>query len=147
MFIGSFKYSIDTKGRFSIPAKHRKYVNPEADNTFYMTRGIVKCIDVYPKDIWLKEVGDYLQKINPFDEHSTFFLRSYLDTASEDSLDSQGRLLIPKNLLTFAEIEREVLVLGAYKKIEVWNPKVYEEYRKEKDIPYAEIAKEVMGRR
>ena len=112
-----------------------------------MTRGIVKCIDVYPKDIWLKEVGDYLQKINPFDEHSTFFLRSYLDTASEDSLDSQGRLLIPKNLLTFAEIEREVLVLGAYKKIEVWNPKVYEEYRKEKDIPYAEIAKEVMGRR
>jgi len=54
MFIGSYTYSVDAKGRISIPAKYKKCLNQEANDTFIMTRGTVQCIDLYPSDYWLK---------------------------------------------------------------------------------------------
>jgi MraZ protein len=73
------------------------------------------------------------------------FLRMFLQQAAEDKLDTQSRLLIPKNLVDYAEISKEVLILGAIKKIEIWNPKIYENYLKTSELSYEEIAKQVMG--
>lgn len=145
MFIGSFKYSIDTKGRVSIPAKLRKFVSPDANDSFIMTRGTVKCIDVYPMDMWKELVESKLDKLNTFEPNEALFLRMLLTEAGEDKLDSQARLLIPKNLIEYAEIEREVFIIGAIKKIEIWNPSNYEAYLKTSELSYEEIAKQVMG--
>ena len=146
MFIGSFKYSIDSKGRVSIPAKLRKFVSPDANDSFVMTRGTVKCIDVYPMDMWKELVEAKLDKLNTFDPKEALFLRMLLTEAGEDKLDSQSRLLIPKNLIEYAEIDREVLIIGAIKKIEIWNPKNYEAYLRTSELSYEEIAKQVMGK-
>ena len=145
MFIGSFKYSIDTKGRISIPAKLRKFVDPKANDSFVMTRGTSKCIDVYPMNLWEDLVQDKLKTLNNFDPNQAMFLRMFLQQAAEDKLDTQSRLLIPKNLIDYAEIEKDVLILGAIKRIEIWNPKIYEEYLKTSTLSYEEIAKQVMG--
>jgi len=145
MFIGSFNYSIDTKGRISIPAKLRKFVDPKANDSFVMTRGTSKCIDVYPMNLWEDLVQEKLKTLNSFDPNQAMFLRMFLQQAAEDKLDSQSRLLIPKNLIVHAEIEKDVLILGAIKKIEIWNPKIYEEYLKTSKLSYEEIAKQVMG--
>ncbi len=145
MFIGSFKYSIDAKGRVSIPAKLRKFVSPDANDSFVMTRGTVKCIDVYPMDMWKELVESKLDKLNTFDPKEALFLRMLLTEAGEDKLDSQSRLLIPRNLIEYAEIDREVFIIGAIKKIEIWNPKNYEAYLKSSELSYEEIAKQVMG--
>lgn len=144
MFIGSFKYSVDAKGRVSIPAKLRKYVNPEANDSFVLTRGTEKCIDLHPMDQWKVMVADKLTKLNSFDPNEARFVRMLLQEAAEDNLDSQSRLLIPKSLIEYAGIEKEVFILGAMTKIEIWNPETYEQYLNASPYSYEDIAKEVM---
>lgn len=144
MFIGSFKYSIDSKGRIALPAKLRKNVNPEANDTFVLTRDTSKCIIIYPMDTWKNLAAEKFNKLNQFDPKEAMFLRLFLNEAAEDTLDSQSRLLIPKRLIEYAEIEKEVLILGSMTKIEVWNPDVYDSYIKENSPSYEEIAKDVM---
>lgn len=145
MFIGSFKYSIDTKGRVSIPAKLRKFVDPKSNDAFVMTRGTIKCIDVYPMNFWEELVQSKLNQLNSFEPKEAMFLRMFLQQAAEDKLDTQSRLLIPKNLIEYAEISKDVLILGAIKKIEIWNPQNYEDYLRKSELSYEEIAKQVMG--
>lgn len=145
MFIGSYTYSIDNKGRLSIPAKFRKNLKPEANDTFVMTRGVAKCIDLYPLDYWNEVIQKKLDKLDPFDPKEAMFMRMFLQIATEDTLDSQSRILIPEQLLKYAEIEKEAFILGAIRKIEIWNPKNYEEYIASQNKSFEEIAKEVMS--
>lgn len=144
MFIGSFKYSVDAKGRVSIPAKLRKYVNPEANDTFILTRGTAQCIDVYPMDNWKELAANKLNQLNSFDPKEAMFIRMFLQEAAEDKLDSQSRLIIPKTLMEYAGIEKDIFILGAVKKIEFWNPDKYESYLKDNVQSYDQIANEVM---
>jgi len=144
LFKGQFTYSVDAKGRVSIPAKLRKYVSPEANDTFVMTRGTSLCIDIYPQDQWQK-FEDRLEKLNSFQPNDAKFIRMILQYAVEDTLDTQSRILVPQNLLQYANIEKEVLILGALKKIELWNPAVYEEYLKQTPETYEQIAAQVMA--
>jgi MraZ protein len=144
MFRGQYFYSIDAKGRLSIPAKLRKQVGPEANDTFVITRGTGLCIDVFPLDQWLK-FEEKLHSLNNFDPSDARFTRMILQHATEDTLDSQSRIMIPQTLLNYAKIEKDVMVLGVLKKIELWNPQVYEQYLKESDETYEEIAAKVMA--
>lgn len=144
MFIGSYEYSIDAKGRVSIPAKLRKYLKPEANNTFFMVRGTEQNIDLYPMDVWNKLAQERLANLNQFNSKQMGFLRRFLQEASEDTLDSQHRLTLPKRLIEVAEIDKEVFILGALNKIELWNPKIYKKYTDSQGKTFNEIAEEVM---
>lgn len=144
MFRGQFTYSIDSKGRISIPAKLRKQVSPNANDTFVMTQGTSRCIEIYPLDQW-QIFEENLLKLNQFDPKHARFTRMILQHATEDNLDSQSRILVPQQLIEYAQIEKEVLILGVLKKIEVWNPKNYEEYLKGSTEDYEQIAAKVMG--
>jgi len=144
MFKGHYLHTIDAKGRLSIPSKLRKYVAPEADNSFVMLKGVDRCIDLYPKDKWT-EIENKLNTLNQFNPKQLRLIRMMLDNAQEDSMDSQSRILIPQELLDYAGIKNEVYVLGALKKIELWNPQTYEEYLKESDESFEQIASEVMN--
>ncbi len=145
MFRGQFSYSIDSKGRISIPAKLRKQVSPESNETFIITQGTATCIDIYPLDQW-QLIEDKLLMLNPFDPEDAKFIRMISQYASEDKLDSQARILIPQILIDYAKIEKEVLILGALKKIEVWNPSIYKEYLKKSNETYEQIAAKVMAK-
>ena len=144
LFRGQFTYSVDSKGRVSIPAKLRKHVSSEANDTFIMTIGTVNCIDIYPLDQW-QQIEAKLLNLNAYQPKDGKFIRMILQNASDDTLDSQSRILIPQNLLQYAKIEKEVLILGALKKIELWNPKIFEEYLKQSPETYEQIAAEVMA--
>ncbi|MCK5456735.1 MAG: division/cell wall cluster transcriptional repressor MraZ, partial [Melioribacteraceae bacterium] len=122
----------------------RKFVSPDANDTFVFTRGSLKCINIYPMNYWKELLENKLDRLNSFDPNDTKFLRLFLPSAAEDQFDTQSRLLVPKRLIEFAEIEKDVIILGMNKYIEVWNPKLYEEYLKEIEEPYETIAKEVM---
>lgn len=145
MFIGSFTYSIDAKGRLSIPAKLRKYVKPEAGDVFVMTRGTAQCIELYPYDNWKDLVQGKLEKLNTFNAENAKFLRMFLQYASEDKLDAQSRLLIPQNLIEYAGIKKDVFVLGAINTIELWDPAKYQEYLDGQDESFSDIAQKVMN--
>ena len=145
MFKGQFTYSLDSKGRVSIPSKLRKFISSEANDTIVMTKGTVKCIDIYPLDEWQKFEAR-LDNLNTFLPKDSRFIRILLQNASEDTLDSQSRILIPQHLLEYAKIEKEVLILGVHKKIEFWNPKIYAEYLEEFPETYEQIAAQVMAK-
>lgn len=144
MFRGQYFYSIDAKGRLSIPAKLRRQVSPESNDSFVITRGTASCIDIFPLDYWLK-FEDKLQTLNNFDPKTARFTRMILQHATEDTLDSQSRILIPQPLLKYAQIEKDVMVLGVLKKIELWNPEIYEEYLGQSEETYEDIAAKVMA--
>lgn len=144
MFRGQYKYSVDSKGRISIPAKLRRHVAPDANDTFVMTRGTAECIDVYPLDQW-QLIEEKLSKLNPFNPDDAKFIRMISQYASEDSMDSQSRILIPQSLIEYSKIDKEVIILGALNKIEVWNPKIYEEYLNQIGETYEQIAAKVMS--
>jgi MraZ protein len=144
MFRGQYFYSVDSKGRVSIPAKLRKHMSPEANDTVVMTQGTSKCIEIYPFDQW-QIIENNLLLLNSFDPKNARFIRMMLQHATEDVLDSQSRILIPQLLLDYAGIEKEVMILGALKKIELWNPEVYTDYVNSSEETYEEIAAKVMA--
>ena len=144
MFSGQFTYSIDSKGRISIPAKLRRHVSAEANDTFKIIRGTSACIDIYPMDEWII-LEEKLNKLNPFNPDEIRFKRTILQHVAEDKLDSQSRILIPQTFLEYSKIEKEVLILGVGNKIEIWNPKIFEEYLKQSDETFEQIAAKVMS--
>lgn len=142
-FKGSYGYSVDSKGRINIPAKLRKYVSPEANDTFVITRGFERCLFVYPLDEW-SVLEQSIRRLSPSDPRERFFTRTLLHYATESQLDGQSRITIPKELLHFAGIENEVLILGVLERIEVWDPKVYREYLESQAESYESVAQNVL---
>jgi MraZ protein len=142
-FKGSYMYSVDEKGRVNLPAKLRKYVSPETNDTFVLTRGFEKCLFVYPIDEWNK-LEENLRNLSGYDPEHRRFIRAALELASESQLDAQARLSIPQELREYANIESEVRIIGTLDKIELWNPRVYEEYKNSQPETYESIAAKVM---
>ncbi len=142
-FKGSYMYSVDDKGRVSLPAKLRKYVSPDANDTFVVTRGFEKCLFVYPVDEWNKLEGA-LRNLSSYDPEHRRFIRALLELASESQLDTQARLSIPQELREYADIHDEVRIIGTLDKIELWNPAVYDQYKSSQPEPYESIASRVM---
>jgi len=145
-FKGSYHYSVDNKGRINLPANLRKYVSPEANETFVVTRGFEKCLVVYPYDEWSK-VEQRLRDLSAYNPQDRLFMRVLLEYAKESQLDGQARITIPQQLLEYAEIKDEVQVIGVLEKIELWNPNVYKDYITSQSESYESIAAKVMGQR
>lgn len=142
-FKGSYSYSVDNKGRINIPARLRKYVSPEANDTFVITRGYEDCLFVYPLDEWNK-LEESIRHLSPTNSRHRFFMRALLERAMEMQLDGQFRISIPKELLQFAHIENEVLIIGVLEHIEIWNPGMYEQYLKTQAESYETVAQTVL---
>ena len=136
-------YAVDEKGRVSLPAKLRKYVNPESNDTFVLTRGFEKCLFVYPIDEWNK-MEENLRNLSSYDPEHRRFIRSLLELASESQLDAQARLMIPQELRDYANIHNEVRIIGTLDKIELWDPQSYDEYKQGLPETYEDIAAKVM---
>jgi len=142
-FKGRYSYSVDNKGRIALPAKLRKTVSPEANETFIVTRGFEQCLFVYPQDEW-NRLEDSIRRLSPSNPQHRFFVRTLLQWSTDCQLDSQARLSISQDLLRFAGIENEVLILGVLERIEIWNPKIYEEYMNNQPATYETVAESVL---
>ncbi|MCI0707810.1 MAG: division/cell wall cluster transcriptional repressor MraZ [Ignavibacteriae bacterium] len=142
-FKGRYEYSVDSKGRVALPAKLRKNVSPAANDTFIITRGFEQCLFVYPQDEWNK-VEESVRGLSPSNPQHRFFVRTLLQWATDVQLDGQSRLSIPQDLLKFSGIENEVLILGVMERIEIWNPKIYEQYMNNQPATYETVAESVL---
>ncbi len=141
-FKGSFVHSIDNKGRINIPAKLRKYLNPEANDTFVITRGFDRCIFAYPYDEW-SNYEKQIRMLRTSDANSRYVMRHLLQFATEVQLDAQSRIMLPQKLIHLAEIKNEALILGVLDHLEIWNPDIYENYIQQQDASYEEVAEKV----
>jgi MraZ protein len=138
MLIGEFHYNIDQKGRLMIPAKFRQRFGLEA----VVTRGLENCLFVFPKDEWEKVVEKIL-KLPLSQANSRAFARLMLSGAYESNIDNQGRILIPEYLRSYAKLSKKVVIVGLYSRIEIWDEKLWEEYKKESESQAQEIAEKL----
>lgn len=143
-FKGQAEYSVDSKGRVAIPAKMRNALNPEAKSTFTVTRGFEKCISLYALDHW-EQVEQELSELNTYRSQARHFVRLVMMWAEEVSLDAQGRIGLPKQLLEFAGIQDRALIIGSLNHIEIWNPDTFEHHLAEQTEGYEDLAERVMG--
>jgi MraZ protein len=142
-FKGRYSYSVDNKGRIALPSKLRKNVSPDANDTFVVTRGFEQCLFVYPQDEWSR-VEQMIRGLSTSNPQHRFLVRTLLQWATDSQLDSQARISIPQDLLKFAGIENEVLILGVLERVEIWNPTIYEEYMKNQPATYETVAESVL---
>ena len=122
-FTGEYYNTLDSKSRLSIPAKFRKALNTINDRTFVLTRGFDNCLLLYPVSEWSK-VEEQLSFLSSMKGRHRNFIRSIVRHASYLQYDSQGRIIIPENLCSYANIDKDVAVIGVIKKIELWSPKM-----------------------
>ena len=143
-FKGQAEYSVDAKSRLAIPAKMRAVLNPEAKNTFTITRGFEQCIFLYPLDRW-EAIESELNALNSYSRAARNFVRNVLMWADEVQLDAQGRIGLPKVLAEMAGVTDRALVIGALDHIEIWNPERFQSYLNEQEDDYETLAERVMG--
>jgi len=126
-FLGEFEATVDPKGRFLLPAGLRKQL-PEGENTkFVINRGFEKCLTLYPLKSW-EPLFARISTLNDFDPKVRGFRRYFLNGATEVELDSAGRLLLPPNLKEHANIGKDIVLLSAVDKIEIWSPENYKQF-------------------
>ncbi len=125
MFAGRYEYSIDDKSRVSIPAKFREALGQSFDLRLILTN-LDGCIVAYPYQEWLA-IQDKVSGAGPIRKEARAFLRYFYSGASECPIDKLGRILIPQALKTDAHIQKNVVIIGVGKKIEVWAKEKWEE--------------------
>ena len=126
-FTGEFLNSIDSKNRINIPAKHRNSLDPSNDRSFIITKGFDQCLCIYPINEW-RLVENQLMQLSSIRIKHRNFVRSILRHASHVKYDGQGRITIPDRLIEYAQIDKNILIIGMINKIEVWNPHILEKH-------------------
>ncbi|RKX19289.1 MAG: division/cell wall cluster transcriptional repressor MraZ [Candidatus Zixiibacteriota bacterium] len=140
-FKGSYKHIIDQKGRINIPAKFRRA--PGTPESYVVTRGLNGCLYVFPVDEWEK-VEVKLRSLKQTDPDALYYLRKTLPNTNDVQVDKQGRINIPSNLIKLAGLEKEVLIIGALDRMEIWSPDNFKKYLEECPKTYEEVAREIL---
>jgi len=143
--IGEFECKIDAKGRIMLPAGLKKQISPEAQDKFVINRGFENCLVLYPQNEW-KVISDEINQKNLYNRKNRNFVRYFYRGATELSLDGNNRLLMPKTLLAYSNIKKEVILFAFSNRVEVWAKDVYESLLTDEPEDFALLAEEVMGK-
>ncbi len=144
MFYGEHEHSIDRKGRLIIPSKFREVFKENYVERFYVTRGLDTCLFVFTEDEWKKQESKF--KSLPFTSTQTRnFNRLYFSGACEVACDKQGRILVPEYLKEYAEIKRDVVVVGVSNRIEIWSKENWTAFYKNTKDSFEKSAENMFG--
>ncbi|MCK9616718.1 MAG: hypothetical protein M0R21_02680 [Lentimicrobiaceae bacterium] len=123
---GVYECRIDAKGRFPFPAALKKQLASQLADGFFMKRGIFQpYIELYTMEVWQLEKSKLI-KINEYQSKNVEFVRKLLAYSREVELDPAGRLMISKDLASYAGITKDIVVATAINKMEIWDKKAYE---------------------
>ncbi|WBW49275.1 division/cell wall cluster transcriptional repressor MraZ [Peptoniphilus equinus] len=138
MLIGEYRHSLDAKQRVIIPAKFREELN----ENFIITKGLDNCLFIYPATEWEK-IETKLKSLPLTNRDVRSFLRTFYAGAVSESLDRQGRVVLPQNLRDHAHIDKDVVIIGVSTRVEIWDLKTWEAYNAEQSMSYEDIAEKM----
>ena len=138
MFIGEYQHSIDPKKRLAVPSKFRG----ELKNKVVVTRGLDKCLFIYPMKVW-ERLAEKLGALPVGESGTRSFVRTMLAGATDVEVDKQGRILIPDYLKEYAKLNKEVVIAGLYNRLEIWDERKWQEYKKGAEKNTDEIAEQL----
>ena len=131
LFRGFNKISIDNKGRLAVPSRYRELISVQAENSLVITLNpLDRSLWLYPLPEW-DVIEDKLASLSDFDKQSRRTKQMMRGYATDCQLDSQGRILLPKELRSYADLTKQAVILGQGNKFEIWNEKAWEAQRDE----------------
>ena len=143
--IGTYECKIDIKGRLLIPSAFKKQLAPVIPKGFVLKRAVFQnCLELYPLAQW-EELIKKVNSLNRFKKKNNDFIRRFTAGVKFIELDGNGRLLIPKDLIEFSNINRDVTLSTSVNIIEIWDKSSYEKAIADSRDDFAQLAEEVMG--
>ncbi len=141
--LGEFECKIDAKGRMRLPSSLLKQLG-EGTQTFVVNRGVERCLTLYPKSVW-DILSARVKKLNPYVAKNRKFIRYFYRGATELSPDSSERVLLTKNLLEYAGIEKDAVLFAINDRMEIWSKASYHGELDEEPEDFSTLAESVMG--
>lgn len=143
--IGAYECKVDDKGRLMLPAAFKKQLAPVINDGFVIKRNAFqRCLELYPMPEWQTEISE-VNKLNRFEKKNQDFIRIFMAGVKTLELDSAGRLLIPKDLISHAKINRTVVLSSSLNRIEIWDKELYESVIENSMDDYGALTEDVMG--
>ena len=143
-FSSEYECKLDVKGRMVLPAKVKSNLPTAGGNSIVVTRGFETCLVVYPIIEWNK-VFSKVAGLNEFNEEYRNFQRNFFRGNTELELDSNGRFLVPKSLLKYAQIDKDAILVGMGNRLEIWNPELYEQFLVKDQQQFSKLAEKYLG--
>lgn len=119
MFRGRYEHQIDAKGRLSVPSKFRDALSTVQDERLIITN-FDQCLWAYPVHEW-QELERKVASLPQFMDEVKALQRAFISAACECPIDKQGRILIPPSLRNYGALEKDVVIVGMTKRIEIWS--------------------------
>ncbi len=139
MFLGTHSPRLDEKGRLILPAKYRE----ELADGVVLTKGQERCIYVFGTQEF-ERMYEQLREASLASRQSRDYIRVFLSGASDELPDKQGRITIPPALRTYAGLDRELAVIGAGTRAEIWDASTWETYLSEKEESFSNTDEDVL---
>jgi len=140
MLMGEFHHNIDDKGRLIIPSKFRY----ELGEKFFVTRGLDGCLFIFSNDEWNRYTKE-LKNLSFTSKNARAFSRFFLSGAAECEFDRQGRINITSPLVSYADLTKECVIIGANDRLEIWSKDRWHEYFKLNEDNIVDIAEELFS--
>ena len=135
MLIGEYEHSLDAKGRLIMPAKLRT----DMGEKFIITKGLDGCLFVFSQIEW-SNFESKLKELPLTNKNARDFVRFFLSGATESEIDKHGRFLLVNTLREYAEITKEVIIIGVGTRLEIWNKDKWKKYNSNENISADTIA-------
>lgn len=143
--LGTYECKVDAKGRFMFPVQFKNQMGETLKRGFVIKRSIFKkCLELFPVDQWQVETA-MVSKLNMFKKKNAEFVTKFMAGVKPSELDGTGRLLIPKDLLRYGEITKEIVLTSVVNRIEIWDKASYEAAVDYDPDDFANLAEDVMG--
>lgn len=143
--IGTYECKVDAKGRLMVPSALKKQLTPMLQEGFVLKRSVFQpCLELYPMQEWNKLMLQ-INGLNRFVKKNNDFIRKFTAGVKTVEVDANGRLLIPKDLVVFAGVDKEIVLSSAVNIIEIWDKEKYENTIDVEADEFADLAEEVMG--
>lgn len=143
--LGEYECKIDAKGRMRMPSGLIAQLGEGEKHSFVINRGFEKCLMLYPEAVW-DQISEEVNALNLYNKKNRDFVRYFYRGAQELLMDSADRILIPKRLLEYAGIDKD-LILSAYNgRIEIWAKDEYDSMLDQEPTDFSDLADDVLGK-
>ena len=143
--IGTYECKADAKGRIMMPIAIKKQLSSVINESFVLKRAVFNpCLELYPLQEW-NMLMEKVNRLNRFNKKNNDFIRRFTAGVKTVEMDNSGRILIPKNLIRHAQIDKEIVVSSAVNILEIWDKVLYEKAIDEASVDFGLLAEEVMG--
>ncbi|WP_291119373.1 division/cell wall cluster transcriptional repressor MraZ [Flavobacterium sp. UBA6135] len=143
--IGTYECKVDAKGRLLLPAPLKKQLASSLQEGFVLKRSVFQpCLELYPMAEW-NLLMNKVNKLNRFVKKNNDFIRRFTAGVKVVEIDNLGRLLIPKDLVVFASVKKDLVLSSAVNIVEIWDKDLYEKSIDDATVDFADLTEDVMG--